>query len=244
MKENKYDAPGFFDQYSRMARSTDGLEAAGEWYALRRLLPDFRGKRVLDLGCGFGWHCRYAVEQGAASVIGTDISEKMLAEAKRKTTSPLIAYERVAMEDIDYPPASFEIVLSSLAFHYIECFPEVCRKVYAMLSSGGDFVFSVEHPVFTAYGKQDWYRDTAGNKLHWPVDRYFIEGWRDAVFLGEPIRKCHRTLTTYVNTLIKAGFAIAGLVEPEPSPHLLETVPEMTEEFRRPMMLLVSAHKQ
>ena len=90
MKENKYDDPTFFDKYSRMPRSKEGLAAAGEWHVLRRMLPPFEGKRVLDLGCGFGWHCRYAVEQGAASVVGVDLSERMLAEARAMTDSPAI----------------------------------------------------------------------------------------------------------------------------------------------------------
>ena len=60
MKENKYDDSVFFEQYSHMPRSEQGLSAAGEWPALKALLPELAGKRVLDLGCGFGWHCRYA----------------------------------------------------------------------------------------------------------------------------------------------------------------------------------------
>ena len=82
MKENKYDDPEFFDAYARMDRSERGLEAAGEWPALRRLLPDLRGRVVLDLGCGYGWHCRYALESGATSVTGVDISERMIARAE------------------------------------------------------------------------------------------------------------------------------------------------------------------
>ncbi len=74
MKENKYDNPSFFDQYEKMLRSQLGLEGAGEWHALKTMLPDFKGKKVLDLGCGFGWHCRYAIENGAASVVGIDLS--------------------------------------------------------------------------------------------------------------------------------------------------------------------------
>ena len=70
MKENNYDNPGFFSQYRRFPRSVEGLSAAGEWHALQKLFPDFSGKRVLDLGCGFGWHCRYAADHGAAAVIG------------------------------------------------------------------------------------------------------------------------------------------------------------------------------
>ena len=59
MKENKYDDNVFFEKYSRMSRSREGLKGAGEWETLQRLLPDFQGRQVLDLGCGYGWHCRY-----------------------------------------------------------------------------------------------------------------------------------------------------------------------------------------
>ena len=90
MKQNKYDDSIFFDKYSSMERSKNGLDAAGEWHELRKMLPDFQSKRVLDLGCGFGWHCRFAAENGAKSVIGIDISQKMLNEAKNKTKSERI----------------------------------------------------------------------------------------------------------------------------------------------------------
>ena len=76
MKQSKYDDPIFFEKYSQMSRSQQGLEGAGEWVTLQRLLPDFTGKRVLDLGCGYGWHCIYAMEHGAASVTGVDLSRK------------------------------------------------------------------------------------------------------------------------------------------------------------------------
>ncbi len=76
MKENPYDNPIFFQKYSQMLRSTQGLEGAGEWRELQKLLPDFAGKRVLDLGCGYGWHCGYAAGHGAAYVLGTDLSER------------------------------------------------------------------------------------------------------------------------------------------------------------------------
>ena len=54
MKENKYDDNIFFQKYSQMSRSQQGLAGAGEWETLRKLLPDFKDKRVLDLGCGIG----------------------------------------------------------------------------------------------------------------------------------------------------------------------------------------------
>lgn len=243
MKENKYDDNIFFDKYSNMDRSKKGLEAAGEWHELRKMMPSFQNKRVLDLGCGFGWHCRYAIENGAKSVIGIDISEKMLNEARNKTKSEQIKYKCMPIEDIDLPPNSFDVIISSLALHYIQSFEDILEKINKCLSNGGDFVFSVEHPVFTAYGTQDWYYDIERNPMHWPVDRYFIEGERKAIFLGEEVTKYHKTLTTYVNSLIKAGFEITGLVEPKPAEELIHTIPGMVDELRRPMMLIISARK-
>ena len=243
MKENKYDNDEFFAQYSKFPRSVDGLTAAGEWHELRKMLPDFAGKRVLDIGCGFGWHCMYAAEHGAASVIGTDISEKMLAVAREKTSSTTVEYRRVAMEDLAFAPGSFDLVMSSLAFHYTPDFTKLVRKIHGFLADGGSLVFSAEHPVFTAYGSQDWIYGQEQRPLYWPVDRYFSEGQRDTVFLGERVVKYHRTLTTYITSLLETGFSITGVVEPRPSAELLDSVPGMRDELRRPMMLLVAARK-
>lgn len=243
MPENKYDDPRFFEKYSQMDRSVHGLEGAGEWPALQKLLPDFSGKRVLDLGCGFGWHCRYAVQQGASSVTGVDLSQSMLDRAAQMTDSPRIQYRQMAIEEADFLPDSFDIVLSSLALHYVASFREICRKVYGCLTAGGSFVFSTEHPVFTAQGPQSWHCDSEGNRLHWPVDRYFLEGERTAVFLGEEMTKYHRTVTTFVTDLLETGFVLTGLCEPQPLPELVEKVPEMRDELRRPMMLILAARK-
>lgn len=243
MKENKYDDEIFFEKYSQMSRSKEGLIGAGEWETLQTLLPNLHGKSLLDLGCGYGWHCIYAMENGATSAVGLDISQKMLDIAKEKTSFPNVEYKCLAMEDMDFPAESFDIALSSLALHYISDFELIVRKVHKFLKPGGSFVFSVEHPVFTAYGSQDWYRDAAGNILHFPVDNYYYEGQRTANFLGEQVVKYHKTLTTYLNGLLKNDFTINSIVEPQPSQYLLETVEGMRDEMRRPMMLIIAATK-
>mgnify|MGYP005778352539 FL=1 len=242
MKENKYDEEIFFEKYSQMDRSRQGLQAAGEWLELKKLLPDFTGKRVLDLGCGYGWHCRYAAEQGAAQVLGTDISHKMLEVARTRNQVPNVEYRCAAMEDLDFLPGSFDVVISSLAFHYVQDFGPLVQRISHWLKPGGELVFSTEHPVFTAYGTQDWYYAPDGSILHFPVDRYFEEGPREAVFLGETVTKYHRTLTTCLETLLQNGFVLQHVVEPQP-PESLRDLPGMQEEWRRPMMLLVSARK-
>lgn len=240
MKQNIYDTNEFFTKYSQMGRSVKGLSGAGEWKTLEKMLPDFEGKKVLDLGCGFGWHCQYAIEHGANKVVGVDISKKMLTVAKEKT-SKKIEYIQKPLEDVEFSKYSFNVVISSLTFHYLVSFEDIVKKINKWLTDKGEFIFSVEHPVFTAYGTQDWYRDVEGKILHFPVDNYFIEGKREANFLGEVVIKYHKTLTTYLNGLIQNGFEITCIVEPQPSPEHLE---KMNDELRRPMMLIVSARKK
>ncbi|ANH82267.1 SAM-dependent methyltransferase [Niabella ginsenosidivorans] len=243
MKQNKYDDPSFFESYNRMPRSKEGLNAAGEWYVLQQMLPDLKDKRVLDLGCGLGWHCRYAAGQQAREVVGIDLSEKMLEKARSYSTGSVIRYLRQSIEDIDFAPGSFDVVLSSLALHYVADYESVCRKIFRFLAAGGSFVLSVEHPVFTALATQDWFYDAAGKILHWPVDWYQQEGVRHTSFLGQQVIKYHRTTATLVNTLITAGFMIMNIAEPQPAPEMISRYPEMIDEIRRPVFLMIAAQK-
>ena len=243
MKENPYDNAVFFQKYSQMDRSKKGLGAAGEWQTLKGVLPDFTAKRVLDLGCGYGWHCEYAAQHGAAQVTGVDLSKRMLEVAQAQHSAPQVTYLRQAIEDVSFADASFDIVLSSLALHYIADYAAVVRSVRRMLTPGGWFVFSAEHPVFTAQGSQDWVYGEDGAIDHFPVDNYYIGGKRQAVFLGETVTKYHRTLTTYLETLLLNGFALGHVKEPQPPQEMIETTPGMADELRRPMMLIVAAQK-
>src|SRR5947209_5154105 len=120
MPQNIYDDPEFFEGYSQFRRSREGLAGAPEWPTLRSLLPPIEGLRVLDLGCGFGAFARWARENGAASVLGVDLSEKMLARAQARTQDPAVTYCRANIETLALPDASFDLVYSSLALHYIE----------------------------------------------------------------------------------------------------------------------------
>lgn len=243
MKQNKYDEAHFFTRYAQMPRSTEGLKAAGEWHVWQAILPNVHNKEVLDLGCGFGWHCRYVRGQQASAVIGVDLSEKMLRRAREMTDDPAITYIRSAIEDVVFPPSRFDVVISSLALHYVEPFAKLCQNIFAWLKPGGAFIFSVEHPIFTSRAEQDWHYDERGDRAHWPVDHYQAEGLRNTSFLSDNVIKYHRTVSTYLNSVIAGGFTIRTVLEPAPSPHLLDTVPGMRDELRRPMFLMIDAVK-
>lgn len=98
----------------------------------------------------------------------------------------------------------------------------------------------MEHPIFTSRAEQDWHYDEKGQPRHWPVDDYHLEGLRQTSFLAEDVVKYHRTVATYVNTLIEAGFTIKTMKESYPSEEMLET---MKDEMRRPMFLLLAVEK-
>ena len=237
-----YDDKAFFDAYAQMARSRDGLKSAGEWLQLQPLFPPLEGKSVLDLGCGYGWHSKYAEEQGAASVLGLDLSGRMIAEAQKRNPGAKIIYRVCGVEEYEYPENTYDLVISNLVLHYVADLDPVFEKVYRTLKTGGRFLFNIEHPVFTAGVHEDWLYDEAGTPAAWPVDNYFYPGERQTVFLGRQVTKQHHTLTQILMGAVNAGFVLEHIEEARPSKEMLR-LPGMKDEMRRPMMLLVRAGK-
>lgn len=242
MTQNIYDDKEFFAGYSRLPRSVEGLEGAPEWPALRALLPDLGGRKVLDLGCGFGWFCRWARENGAEEVLGIDVSEKMLARARTETQDHAIVYARADMEHPQLSPAAFDLVYSSLALHYIANLDGLLAAVHRSLIAGGHLVFSVEHPIYTAPTTPGWSVDAAGRKT-WPVDGYLDEGPRSTDWLARGVIKQHRTIATYVKLLLRAGFALSHLEEWGPTAEQIAARPNLADEHQRPPFLLVAAQR-
>lgn len=242
MTQNIYDSPEFFEGYSRMRRSVEGLAGAPEWPAIRAMLPDLAGSRVVDLGCGFGWFCRFARDGGASKVLGLDVSERMLAGAKAMTADPAIAYERADLERLDLPEASFDLAYSSLAFHYIVDFAGLLAAIHRVLAPGGHLVFSMEHPIYMAPRNPAWSADAEGRRI-WPLDSYRMEGPRVTNWLASGVVKQHRTLGTTLNLLIHASFTIGQVEEWGPTDEQVAAQPELAEERDRPMFLLIAAQR-
>jgi len=239
MTQNIYDNPEFFQVYSQMRRSVHGLEGAAEWPTLRALLPELRGKRILDLGCGFGWFARWAREQGAAEILGIDVSEKMLERAKEMTSAAAIAYQQADLEEVELPAARFDLVFSSLALHYIENLERLLISVRTALVPDGWFVFSMEHPVYTAPLQPGWveYEGRPG----WVLNSYLSEGARVTDWLTKGVIKQHRTLGTTFGLLVRSGFTVTHLVEWGPTAEQVAAFPDMAKETERPMLVLMAA---
>lgn len=242
MAQNIYDNPDFFAGYTQLPRQVRGLDGAPEWPRLRAMLPALAGARVLDLGCGFGWAARWMREQGAAAVLGIDLSEKMIERARADTPDAAIEYRRADLETLELPAAAFELAYSSLTFHYLRDFPRLVRMLQRALVPGGSLVFSIEHPIYMAAAHPGWLADQDGRKT-WPVNRYALEGERRTDWFAKGVLKYHRTLATTLNTLIGNGFAIREVHEFAPDAAQLAAWPALAEELERPMLLLVGARR-
>lgn len=243
-KQNIYDNEIFFEGYRKIRDNNANANNLFETPALFSMMPDLCGKKVLDLGCGFGEHCKRFIETGAAHVTGVDISEKMLAIAEKENSDPKILYIHMPMEDIAQLNEKFDVVVSSLAFHYVEDFSGVVKNIHQLLCEGGIFVFSQENPLCTCHSGGDrWTRDEKGEKIYVNLSDYGIEGERESVWFVDHVKKYHRTFSTIVNTLIEAGFMIEKMIEPLPTDSLLEEHPEYRDLLHKPDFLLIRAKK-
>jgi SAM-dependent methyltransferase len=242
MTQNIYDDPVFFARYGQLGRSVEGLAGAAEWPALRALLPDLRGLKIVDLGCGAGWFCRWAREQGVTQILGIDISKKMIERAEANTTDSAITYIRADLEQLDLPQAAFDLAYSSLALHYVEKLEPLFLTVHRALVPGASFVFSIEHPIYMAPTRPGWILNADGYRT-WPVDSYQIEGKRITNWLADGVVKYHRTMGTTLNLLIRQGFTIRHVEEWGPSDAQIAAKLDLAAERERPMFLLIAARR-
>lgn len=240
--QNIYDDDEFLAGYVTLDRQVRGLDGAAEWPVLRSLLPDIAGRHVVDLGCGFGWFSRWARERGASSVLGVDVSTNMLDRARAETDATAIVYRCCDLDVLDLEPRSADLVFSSLALHYVHDLARLLTTVAGSLAPGGSMVFSVEHPIFSAPTVQEFETSTAGDRV-WPLDNYLLEGERVRHWFVDGVVKQHRTIATYVNTVVGAGLRIDRLVEWGPSVDGVEEPRELADDLHRPWFLLIRATK-
>jgi SAM-dependent methyltransferase len=242
-RQNIYDDNGFFESYKQLRSGVNANEIV-EIPALFEMLPPLSGLRILDLGCGYGEHCVKYIGMGADEVVGIDISEKMLQVAINENSSPQIIYKKLDLEDLSELNPYFDLVVSSLALHYIEDFKIVAEQVYRLLNNGGKFIFSQEHPFSTSftYGNR-WTKDENGKKLYSNISNYSIDGKRESRWFKDGVIKYHRTFSSIINTLIESGFCIEQMSEPIPSELVMNKYPDYLDNIHKPDFLLIRAKK-
>jgi len=223
----KYDDLADIYHNTRMS----GKAFYNEYYevpAMLRLLPNLKGKNVLDLGCGSGIYTKIFLSKGAA-VTGVDISRKMIEIAK--TYAPEAKYLCQNMTKLTVPKSSFDIAVASLALQYLTNWKPALKAVYRSLKKGGFFFFSITNPLFEiadVFDRSGRHYSWIGHDTNFKKGKTVVHGdyfrqrwivlkWRTERW-GKPIglRNYHRTLEYVINTCIAAGFVIKGVYEPRP----------------------------
>jgi SAM-dependent methyltransferase len=236
-----YDDAMAFATYTAHRQQSDNPPDTLEKPVLLDLVGAVAGLRILDLGCGVALFGREALEQGCQLYVGVDGSDNMVREAEKTLAGSSGQVIQANIETWDYPEAAFDLVVSRLVLHYVEDFAAICAKVYQTLGANGRFIFSVEHPVMTAWAR-NW--ETNDGQHDWIVDSYFVPGSRNTRWLGGEVVRYHRTIEEYFGIVQNTGFVVESLRES--CPRRKQFTDEATYEQRKriPLFLLLAVQKR
>ena len=230
-KQNIYDNDLFYENFEKIRSKEINFNDIIETPIILGMIPELYKKKVLDIGCGMGQHALQYSKKGALSVLGIDISEKMLAYARKNNAASNIEYRRLAFEELDDLEEKFDVITSSLAFDYVENFERLMKQIYSHLNENGKCVFSMSHPISTAYdGTFDRYtRTETGERLYANLRNYGIEGKRVIHWVVDEYELYHRTISTLIKDIVSAGFIIEECQESKVPESIREKRPDMFE---------------
>ena len=130
-----------------------------EQRAMLAVLPDLRGRSVLDLACGTGRYSTLAAEAGASRLVAADFSTAMLS----RVTHPWRV--RADLTHLPFTDATFDVVVSGLARSHAGSRDRCMREIARVLRPGGVLVYSDFHAAASDAGLTRSFRDS-GNRLH------------------------------------------------------------------------------
>lgn len=246
MMQNVYDNETFFTSYKQLRETDCNYNVLLEQPAMKELLPDLNGKAVLDLGCGFGINCMDFVNLGASSVVGVDISKRMLDYAQKNNSDNKIKYVNMSLENLSELYGTYDLIYSSLCFHYVKDFEKLFYDVSNHLNENGSLLFSVDHPIITC-SDSDAGRDLRklnGKPYAYAINNYCNEkDKRVRKWFVDGFYEYHHSFSTIINALSDAGLIIKKVVEPTPDDYALSKRPGLCKIFDRPAFLIIKAGK-
>lgn len=235
-----YDEEAVFTRYTQRRQRPDNPNDTIEKPVFMALLGDVQGKAVLDLGSGDGQFGVELLTLGCQSYTGVEASQRMVDLAQTMLVPAGGVLHHAAIEDWAYPQSAYDTVVSRLVFHYLEDVTTIFRQVHQALKSGGEFIFSVEHPVLTSDNSA---ATASGLRLNWTVDNYFVTGRRDVDWMGSQVIKFHRTIENYVMALQQTGFVLEQLREPGPQRAYIANDALYQRRSRIPLFLMLKARR-
>jgi SAM-dependent methyltransferase len=229
--------------------------------ALKRMIGDVEGKKVLDIGCGEGYFSRFFARKGA-SVVGVDLSDALIkAAVEEEQKQPLgVKYFVADAANVNMLESeSFDIAFCYMALLDIRDFEGAISEASRVLKTWGRFVVLIEHPCFTLFRVLDgkpvsgwktrFLEDGSKEYLYyWTADylvrhSYTVEWKHDRMPSIFVTTGFHRPLCDYVNALNKNGLVVTRLDEPQPLEEGVRLHPPMKKHYRVPQSIIIEATK-
>ena len=134
-----------------------GLASSAEFFKRFKGQVDLKNKTVLDIGCGLGPTCYYAVLNGAAKVIGVDIRPKDIEFAKSKISEYPNYRDKVEFKLLEnLYSAQFDIVLSKDSFEHYQKPEQFMQVLKGYLKPDGKMIIGFSPFWKSPYGAHTW----------------------------------------------------------------------------------------
>ena len=134
-----YDSAEGYDLYAPYYEKDHAYLDSFERAELFALMGDVQGLNVLDVGCGTGRMVENLKKFGA-KVTGLDVSEKMLAIAKKHfSTTEFVLGD---IEELPFEDESFDMVVATFVIVHLGTLQRAFDEVYRVLKPGGVFLVS------------------------------------------------------------------------------------------------------
>ncbi|SDL20568.1 Methyltransferase domain-containing protein [Glycomyces sambucus] len=187
--------------------------------AVLDLAGDVAGRRVLDVGCGPGPLFASLRERGA-EVTGVEPSAKMLELARGRLGDDALLLQGDLNDPLPFADGAFDLAVASLVLHYLEDWSGPLAELKRVLVPGGRLVVAVNHPFVY--------------KVIHPEGNYFtVHEYAEEYTFGDQtavLSHWHRPLHAVMNEFTDAGFRIAVVGEPHPTPDAHEKFPEQVKQ--------------
>jgi len=221
------------------------------------MLPDVKGRTGLDVGCGEGHNTRLLAKQGA-QMTALDISPTFIRYAREEEErAPLgIRFLEGSATELPFPNGAFDFAVAMMSLMDMPEIEKVFAEVRRVLIPGGFFQFSILHPCFDtphrknlrgedgltyAYEIGGYFRERQGEILEWTFSAAPPE--EKARFPRFRVPQYTRMLSSWVNTLLDAGFTVERLGEPCPSDETVRACPHVQDAQAVAYFLHVRARK-
>lgn len=250
-----YDAQA--EEWAAYLRSGKNLaQRYVEKPAMMAALPDIEGKSVLCVGCGTGEELADLATHKPTRLIGTDLSEGMIAVAKRE--HPDHQFMVMDMAKLEFPDKSFDFVYSSLTIHYAPDWRHILEEWSRVLKPGGEILFSTQHPLYMSASRKGrgkaGYSIRAGFSYLRPFRR--LKTYGDYFRTGQT-RRTHRagaadlqlithrkTLSEMLSEIRGARLQVIDCLEPEPTEEALRHQKRWSAMYRAlPQFILFRLRK-